>query len=449
MYLRIEVTPKDLSCQRFLWRSLDQQTKPEEYEFNRVVFGINSSFFQAQFVSQTHAEKHKDELPLAAEAVSKLTYMDDSMDSVLDDSQGIELYKQLDELWSKAGMHARKWFSNSSQVLEKIPIKDRASEVDIDKDPLPTVKILGITWLPEEDVFTFKANPPEENFQLTKRNFLKRIATLFDPVGFLAPFIIRAKVMMQEMWVAGLEWDELCPRELVHKSQEWFSELEELPTIKVTRCVRFGPEQVVLSETLHTFVDTSQNAYAAVVYLKVSYESGSVSSQLVAAKTRVAPLAATSIPRLELMAAILGLRLTESVSRVYSGGLSQALFWSDSMMNVLWWIRGRSRIFKPFVANRVGAIQSLTSPKQWRFEPTNQNPADFTTRGMRVSDMVKEKKWWSGPDFLQKEESDWPVNQIDTDKVSEATEIKKAAQGSTQAGRSNGDWTVISVHEDD
>ncbi|XP_044182031.1 uncharacterized protein LOC122962848 [Acropora millepora] len=293
MYLRIEVAPKDRLCQRFLWRSLDQQRKPEEYEFNRVVFGINSSPFQAQFVSQTHAEKHKDELPLAAEAVSKSTYMDDSMDSVIDDSQGIELYKQLDELWN-----------------------------------------------------------------------------------------------------------------------------------------------------------ASQDAYGAVVYLRVSYESGSVSSRLVVAKTRVAPLAATSIPRLELIAAILGLRLTESVSRVYSGGLAQAVFWSDSM-NVLWWIRGRSRIFKPFVANRVGEIQSLTNPKHWRFVPTNDNPADFTTRGMKVSDMVKEKKWWSGPDFLQKEESDWPVNQIDTCKVSEATEIKKAAQGSTQTGRSNGDWTVISVHEDD
>ena len=262
--------------------------------------------------------------------------------------------------------------------------------MDINKDPLPTVKTLGITWLPEQDVFTFKANPPEENFQLTKRNFLKRIATLFDPVGFLAPFIIRAKVMMQEMWVAGLEWDELCPRELVHKSQEWFCELKDLPTIKVPRCLRFVPEQVVLSETLHTFVDASQDAYGAVVYLKVSYESGSVSSRLVAAKTRVAPLTATSIPRLELMAAILGLRFTESVSRIYSGGLAQAVFWSDSM-NVLWWIRGRSRIFKPFVANRVGEIQSLTNPKQWRFVPTNENPADFTTRGMRVSDMVKEK----------------------------------------------------------
>ena len=124
------------------------------------------------------------------------------------------------------------------------------------------------------------------------------------------------------------------------------------------------------------------------------------------------------------MAVILGLRLTESVSRVYSGGLGQEVFWSDSM-NVLWWIRGRSQIFKPFVARRAGEIQSLTNPKQWRFVPTNENPADFTTRGMRVSDLAKEKKWWGGPEFLQKEESDWPVNQIDTNKVSAGTEIQE------------------------
>lgn len=121
------------------------------------------------------------------------------MDSVLDDSQGMELFKQLDKLWSKAGMHARKWLSILPQVLKKISIEDRASEVDINKDPLPTVKTLGIRWLPEEDVLTVKASSLEENSQLTKRNFLKRITTLFDPVGFLTPFAIRAKVMMQEM----------------------------------------------------------------------------------------------------------------------------------------------------------------------------------------------------------------------------------------------------------
>ena len=105
--------------------------------------------------------------------------------------------------------------------------------------------------------------------------------------------------------------------------------------IKVPRCLRFGPEQVALSETLHTFVDASQDAYGAVVYSRVVYESGSVSTGLVAAKSRVAPLTTTSIPRLELLAAVLGLRLTESTSRVFSGALGQAVFWSDSM-NVLW-----------------------------------------------------------------------------------------------------------------
>ena len=83
--------------------------------------------------------------------------------------------------------------------------------------------------------------------------------------------------------------------------------------------------------TLHKFVDASQDAYGAVVYSRVVYESGSVSTRLVAAKSRVAPLATTSIPHLELLASLLGLRLTESTSRVFSGALGQAVFWSDSM----------------------------------------------------------------------------------------------------------------------
>ena len=153
-------------------------------------------------MSQSHAKMHEDDLPMAAETVLKSTYMDDNFDSVPDDDQGVMMYRQFSELWAGAGMLARKWLSNSAKVLEEILIQDRASEVEIGKDPLPTVKTLGVTWLPEEEVFTFKANPPESGFEFTKRNFLKKIATLFDPVGFLAPFTIRAKTMLQEMWVA-------------------------------------------------------------------------------------------------------------------------------------------------------------------------------------------------------------------------------------------------------
>ena len=89
MYLRIEVAPEDRSFYRFLWRDLDLQKSPEECEFSRVVFGVNSSPFLAQFVTQHHAKTHGSEYPLAAETVLKSTYLDDSMDSVSDDQQGI------------------------------------------------------------------------------------------------------------------------------------------------------------------------------------------------------------------------------------------------------------------------------------------------------------------------------------------------------------------------
>ena len=117
-----------------------------------------------------------------------------------------------------------------------------------------------------------------------------------------------------------------------------------------------------------------------------------ISTIFVAAKSRVAPLAATSIPRMELMAAVLGLRMAGSISRVLNASLDQATFWSDSM-NVLWWIRGRSRSFKPFVANRVGEIQTATDPKQWRHVPTNKNLADLITRGLKLSELTKNENW--------------------------------------------------------
>eukprot|EP00795_Rhopilema_esculentum_P005739 gene5739-10996_t len=117
MYLRIQIPEADRVYHRFLWRRCDQDRDPEEYEFSRVVFGITSSPFQAQFVIQKHAQLYRSEYPMASETALKSTYMDDSIDSVQDDEKGIQLYHQLAALWNKAGMHARKWLSNSPEVL--------------------------------------------------------------------------------------------------------------------------------------------------------------------------------------------------------------------------------------------------------------------------------------------------------------------------------------------
>ena len=96
--------------------------------------------------------------------------MDDSMVSVRDETEGVELYKEISELWQKAGMQTHKWLSNSLKVLENIPQQDRASEVNLDCDEVSTVKTLGILWISTDDVFTFKSDCVIK-FQPTKRNF--------------------------------------------------------------------------------------------------------------------------------------------------------------------------------------------------------------------------------------------------------------------------------------
>ena len=83
---------------------------------------------------------------MAAETILKSSYMDDSMDSVLNEDKGLELHRQLSQLLTKAGMHARKWLSNSSRVLRDIPLDDRKAEVDLDTDNLPSAKTLGVWW---------------------------------------------------------------------------------------------------------------------------------------------------------------------------------------------------------------------------------------------------------------------------------------------------------------
>ena len=391
------------------------------------MFGVNSCPFQAQFVAQEHARKRESDFPKAAETVLESTYMDDSMDSAVNEEECINLYRELSApsaLWESAGMHARKWLSNSKEVLRQIPEGDRAVEVDLDKGNLPAIKTLGILRVAEEDNFTYKVNPPEESYLLTKRNFLRKIATLFDPMEFLNPYVIRAKILLQEMWTSGLDWDDLLDENLAKKAKTWFAELQQLAEITVPRCLQL--EERVVATTIHTFTDAPGEAYAAVIYARQQYEDGSTSVRLVVSKSRVAPLSAASIPRLELMGSTLALRLALSVAKVLKIDQKSIIYWTDSM-NVLWWIRKPSRGFKPFVANRIGEIQSSTNPQQWRHVSTKENPADLPTRGTSAANLKDNALWWSGPEFVKSDKKDWPKVKIEVNQES-LSEVRKQAR---------------------
>ena len=140
---------------------------------------------------------------------------------------------------------------------------------------------------------------------------------------------------------------------------------------------------------------------------KHEYESHEVTCRLVTSKSKVAPLTPMTVPKLELMGAVLGLRLAQSVIVVLGIPMQDVLFYSDSI-DVLWWICRRGKEFRPFVANRVGEIQSNSKPSQWQHVSTHENPADLCTRGTSPSQLAENVLWWEGPAWIKKEEDQWP-----------------------------------------
>jgi hypothetical protein len=237
--------------------------------------------------------------------------------------------------------------------------------------------------------------PPDANKTPTKRNVLTAIAAVYDPLQFLSPFLVRAKILMQEIWRAGLDWDDNLPSDLATKWKNWSTELSQLSHVAIPRCLRLANPNKM---ELHLFSDASKDAYASVAYLMCQYEDDSPISRLVASKSRVAPTKAMTIPRLELMGAILSSRLGQSLLKVLS--VDRVIFWTDSE-NVWYWVRNHSRQFKPFVANHIAEIQRMTSPEQWRHVPGIQNPADLATRGQSAMELAKSTFWLEGPSFLK------------------------------------------------
>ncbi|XP_065178250.1 uncharacterized protein LOC135808925 [Sycon ciliatum] len=433
MYLQVEVRKSDRPYLRFLWNT-DSQSAPDVYEFNRVVFGLNCSPFLAQLVAREHAKTLDPEFARAAEMMLESTYMDDGMDSVSTIAEGVALYKSVTAAWKGAGMAVRKWLSNAPELLGHIPREDQATQLSLNGDGPSQIKTLGISWLSDSDMFSFQAVIPPDDMMMTKRNILRKIATIFDPLGFLAPVIIRAKILMQEIWASGATWDEVLPVELSSRCRQWFQDLLALSSIQVPRCLQAIAGATPQDVELHVFGDASELAYGAVIYQRIRYASGEISTVFVSAKSRVSPTTATSIPRLELMAAVLGVEMANEVAKVLQINPQNIIYWTDSM-DVIWWIRGRSRLFKTFVANRVSTIHQASSPDQWRYVPTAENPADIVSRGCAPTSLTPDSMWWTGPSFMAKPSDDWPVRQLPTAQAKETKSMKETVlMSSTETG---------------
>ena len=294
-------------------------------------------------------------------------------------------------------------------------------------------------WEAERDVFTFQVHQPLiDNKAPTKRNVLSAIASLFDPLQFLAPFTVRAKVLMQEIWMAGVDWDDELPENLKAKWEKWVLELPQLSNVAVPRCLRRAyPESI----ELHLFSDASNDAFASVAYLVCRYQDSSPSSRLIASKCRVSPVKAMTIPRLELMGAVLSSRLAQNILKVIA--VDRTIFWTDSE-NVCYCVRNQSREFKPFVANRIGEIQRTSSPEQWRHVPGTVNPADLPTRGLSAMALAESEVWMEGPAFLKDDESTWPAAPPPRDNTMKTEDCERRTTSRTHFTKSHASMIIDS-----
>ena len=407
MFMQIEIKPEDRKYFRFIWRR-NPLEYPTIYEWQRVIFGGNASPYLAHLVSKENAKKFEKTYPRAVETIQKSTYTDDSLDSVNTPAEALQLYKELKVIWNNAGMDARKWLSNDIQVMKNIPIDERTKQIDISKNSgLPTTKTLGVIWNAQEDTFSFKIAEFEEKIH-TKRIFLKMMSSIFDPLGFLSAFIVKAKIIMQTIWIKQFDWDEDLDESTLQDINLWVSELPEINKIRIPRCLTSKKE--FKQTQLHVFVDASENAMAAVAYLRKSIDNNNIEVFFISSKTKIAPIQTMSIPRLELMAAELGVSMKEQIITSISLSKEDIIFWTDSK-DVMGWIKNRSKLFKPFVAHRVGKIQQTTEGNKWMHIPSKLNPADLASRGIKASELASIPEWYNGPTFLSDSQDSWPEQQ--------------------------------------
>ncbi|MEE9353165.1 MAG: hypothetical protein V3U94_01940, partial [Candidatus Thorarchaeota archaeon] len=264
----------------------------------------------------------------------------------------------------------------------------------------PMERALGIQWCVESDRFKFllvlKDTP------LTRRGILSTIASLYDPLGFVAPFVLNGKHILQEMCKHGSSWDEPLADDLRPRWEHWRNDLVGLGELDIPRCYQAPGFGMAKKVELHHFSDASSSGYGQCSYIRLVDDKNTVHCSLVIGKSRVAPLKVTTIPRLELTAAVVSAKVSRVLVEELEYDHVQYYFWTDSKI-VLGYIRNEARRFHTFVSNRVQRIHDCTDSSQWRHISTNDNPADYASRGLTASEL-RNSNWFLGPPFLWEQE---------------------------------------------
>ncbi|XP_063592199.1 uncharacterized protein LOC134769401 [Penaeus indicus] len=420
MYNSIKLPEMEQHVRRFVWRDFQLNCEPEHYVLTSMGFGDKPSGIIAMLALKHTAELWMEKYPDAASMIISNSYVDDIIQSVESKEKALQLIQETEKILSYGNFKVKQWIMTG----------------DVDKDDLDFSenegdKILGLYWDRWNDEFKFKARlnfspkykgirtGPDLKFSnficnippvLTKRIVISQMCSVYDPLGLLLPYTLKAKILLRETVSCStkLGWDDPFP---AHMKEQWvvhFHKLFGIDSLSFERCVK--PPTAIGLPMLVIFSDSSSNAYGAVAYARWKMKSGMFESKLIMAKGRIAPTRQLSIPRLELCGAIISCRLRKLIENELSYRFSSVMHITDSAI-VRAQIQKESYGFGTFVATRVAEVQSKSNPNEWWWIASCHNPADLLTRPNDPSDIIISSLWKYGPKFMTLPKEEWPISQ--------------------------------------
>lgn len=402
MFRQVEVAKEDRDLQRIVWREHPSKVL-RKYRLNTVTYGTTPASFMTTKCLDQLARENEVLFPYAAKTIRRDFYMDDIMTGGDSEEECLKLQRDITNILNSAKFPLRKWCSNSITILEKIERFNDDPLFVLNLGDHDTVKSLGLCWKPVADVFKFNLVNNKTEAMITKRALLSSLNSIFDPLGFLAPVLVKGKVFLQQLWQMKINWDSPLPPDIIARWQQFWTDLVELHTLEIPRKVK---EMSTREFEIHGFSDASQDAYGACIYVRSKDHLGKWHVNLICAKTRVAPLNGTTIPRLELGGTLVLAQLALKIANSWEIDVSKFWLWTDSTI-VLGWLNSHPSRLKTYVSNRICQILEITNTQQWHYIRSGDNPADVLSRGIKPQDLKNTLIWWQGPFWLKKNDDSW------------------------------------------
>lgn len=406
MFRQVNIASKHWNFQRVFWRDTPND-ELKEYVATVICWGQTSAGFNAVRAVRQCAVDEQQRFPIGSVVALNDFYFDDMLSGAHTEAELLSACQQISQLLEAGGFELSKWATNNQALAVHIQ-----SEMNAESDIPMDAGVLGMRWHPSTDMLRVKLNNEFviADHQLTKRKVISATAQIFDPTGLVLPVIVVGKILQQDIWRSGIGWDEQLPAQLIDKWHQYQLAIAQLHQIAIPRWLRMGP---VDENELHVFADASEQAMGAVAYFRVQSADGTTTTNLITARSKIAPVKRITIPRLELMAALLGAQLAKFVRATYQMPNVAATFWTDSTI-VIHWLRRDPAACKPFIANRIMDIRDASENGIWRHVQGTDNPADLLTRGISAEQLSNSSLWWLGPSWLAGPKEDWPISCVTT-----------------------------------